>query len=872
MTDVRLYTGYVVTSFPYNNHYVVNTTSGQKTVVALESGGSRAGGHVGGGAYMPGTQVLVAEINRKGDNSKDAILPDILVGAFIPYPKSYSDTEGLRTDFDLVEVIQESLADFNNNPAIRHLFTKEGNGEFTFTNQDRSQKRPLDTIAGDWAVSNVLGGICLLSDFFTKVGASQHASMSFHDLDSYVNLSGKNIDIDTEGYLKQIVARGTDSLVVENFAYNIVEGMGGVGEIPFVPTDDENNPNRVVPATEDQIGFFRRVHFQGGSVEGGYDTIKAYAQGAEGEDLLNDGNGGPGMFEEMRRMDGTYRLRAAREVKMERTGVITVPYQAKDIANTPREEYTYEPPEELSFEERSALIPIGHELFAQFEEDFIYWQGLRKDGEIWVFPSKDAIADNVFGDISPPSLPVLSENQQEYQISDLGLLFSDPIEAYPGRMIRLFKNSSVFLMAEDGGLILGDGYGGEIRMSKGKVTIASAGDIDILPGRDLRELVPGNKIVKAGDRLELASTRGSVAIKAEENMQLLSGNGGNRGMTTIENRANASALNAVTESQLRAGEAVGGGIMLKSTRAGVSMLGSYIFGGGYSGAQSRSGQSQEGVQSKSIQCDIMLDSGSGNTLLTGGYGSLSFRSGVALTMLDTVTGLYLNSGQAIMAAQSSVNMVSSIVSLDKGESTQVQKYSLERAGIRGRDITISNSASNLIVHGNVLVEDSIANKGNIISEGRVSANDGANEQPLVPPFTNNVEVPESPAQANANTIQAVSGATFGLLQNMVNQGVATEYGQKITGFAFPDSASNAYRAQSFELFAPKWQSLLEATATWIENRVDHDILDPGTFPYPGREIYEDDRDVLVFPNEDGSLGTTRKAISQYPVNLETTGG
>ena len=847
---VDLVTGHIVASLPHQNHYLVNTEAGIVTAVAVESGSGRRGGHVGGGTYMPGAEVLVAISREARDSSQRIGYPHLIIGAFSPYPVHAG------TEFQLQEVVPGSLSDALNNEAYARLLENE---VVPILNQNRGHKRPLDSMPGDFALSTSMGGVILLSEFMARIGSGPGSFLSFCQDTGLLETMAGNQYHDTGSFLRELYNR-LAPLGIERDAWSIQEALGGF-PAAFRANTDDTDPTLLVPLVNNQNGFFRREVFRGGSVEGAWEVQRTPAPGVVPNQYTARTD--IGMISEMRRMDGIYRLRAAREIKFEKTPLIITPVQTAPLRGT--DPVQVENPAEptgtaLSEDEISRLRPLIHDELATQQEQELFFQGMQQEEGIWYFPTKDDIDQALFLDeAGDEELPVLQENQQEYTTDDLT---TADIEAVPGQVVRIFKNSSVFLMADDGGVIIGDGYGGEIRMNRGKVTIASAGDMEFLPGRDLVEMVPGNRLSRVGDRVEIASTRGSVALKAQQNMQLVSG-GDEGGITTIENRSPATALSEIQQQALEQGHALGSGVLLKSQFSGIGLLGSHIYGGGYT----RGKKSTTGVNAKDNRCDIMLDSGAGNMLLTGASGAMSFRNTLSMTMLEKVTGIYIQNNAILEVSSGTHFMVSPSVVFDKGEGT-VEKPVLEPGGVnRKAQVNMPTQLPSVSMQGNLAVRGVIGSKSSIVSEDAVRANQGCNPDPVrSAPFLEVTMAAEGNGSVNGIASNA-SVITRTVMETMVANGIATEYGQKITEFAFPITNSAAYRAQNYELLAPKWQNLLVTGArTWVENVVAHAILGD-TYPYPGKDAFTGDRKRVVVKDPGNDAGVSKVTLDEYKANL-----
>lgn len=870
---IGLYTGHIVAALPYWNEYVVNTEVGEVVAILGGTGSSRRLGHIGDGALPAGTTVIVAIPQNTHEQSKNNKFPAVILCAFDLWPIFTGDAKEDQTDFVVNESIPEALSNPNNNQLynnfIKHM-------TLPILNQDRSYNRPLDAIPGDWYKTTAQGGGFLLSDFLASCGVSTDCGVHFFSENNAIEIFGRNFTIDTESFVRQLIHRGNDPLSIEDYAFTPAEGLGvPYDRAAFVSAENEDDDSQLKLIDPLQAGFFRRSVMGGGSVEGHYENIKTAL--VTDEDVFTYGTHVyPGMLQEMKRMDGMYRLRAAREIKFEKTGSIVIPVQKADPNTTDRPTDEAFEEEELekadktdtelkkeafglkSDDEVYALTPLLQEQFAEYEEQEIFFRGLRKDKGVWHFPSKEEVTQKVFVNTDDPTLPPLDDQKQEYTTDDIDGLLSEAIDVYPGRKVKIFKNSSVFMMSEDGGLIIGDGYGAEIRMSRGNVTISAAADVKVLPGRDYVQLAGGNSISKAGDRVEVASTRGSVALKAQENMQMVSGNEETGGMLTLENRSAQESLTSITEQQLRDGEAVGSGIVLKSRRSGVSMLGNFIYGGGLT---TNNQNSENGVQSRSTNCDIYFNSGRGTVMMTGASGAYMFEDSLAMSMLRSSTGIYLSNSNAIYAATSSNILVASEVVVDKGQGS-VEVPTLTSSGVDTRRNRLPRRSPEFIVQGNARTKD-LGVAGSVSVQNGVIATDGCNPDPTATPV--NVNLGNSRAEIASNTASSAATDAVTVSDRMVQRGIATEYGHSAVEFAFPDGP--IYRAAQFEFVSTKWQRLLDTKNTWIENGLDHGILENETFPYPGREIYLEERKVFVKRSEDGTV--ERVPFTEYPVNVNT---
>ena len=149
---------------------------------------------------------------------------------------------------------------------------------------------------------------------------------------------------------------------------------------------------------------------------------------------------------------------------------------------------------------------------------------------------------------------------------------------------NFYETEAFFSILEDGSIVLGDGYGAEIRMSAGCLTLSAPGDVWIKSGRHAQTWAGGDAIVRANGSVDLSATEKSVRLKAEKDVLVLAGNGGGDGGVLIESRSS---------TQIYDFEKVGddvrfGGVVLRAPNSNVINLAHQIYlrtGGGGSEIQ-----------------------------------------------------------------------------------------------------------------------------------------------------------------------------------------------------------------------------------------------------------------------------------------------
>jgi hypothetical protein len=132
---------------------------------------------------------------------------------------------------------------------------------------------------------------------------------------------------------------------------------------------------------------------------------------------------------------------------------------------------------------------------------------------------------------------------------------------------NFYPSESFISLLEDGGIVIGDGYGSEIRMTAGCVTISAPGDVWLKPGRNAQVWAGRDCIVRAGKTIDMSATEENVRIKAEQNVMILAGNDSSSklGGVLIESRAKS----AVYEFDEPGDSVIFGGVVLRAKKAEV---------------------------------------------------------------------------------------------------------------------------------------------------------------------------------------------------------------------------------------------------------------------------------------------------------------
>ncbi len=841
---IHLHVGIIFATVPYTNSYFVQLPAfGRVTATASEEGSADRRGSTGGGiSYLPGTRVIVACPETGYEDSLSTNIPFTIIGGLAQFPKV------IETEHTPQGVL-ENPADFNNNPAYDIL--ADADYEKTLR-QDRSFNRLLESLPGDWTKTNALGSILDVSMFLTSIGSGPDCKLTFHGIDRTAEMTADQFIRSSHSFLEYIYSEGKYSLQVEQIASTPYEGLGGKSADPMDITDTEP------PALKEdtQRSLMRQTSLKGGAVEGEL----TYTQVPKGDSdaevySFSDGMSRAGLTRVQNRTDGIYRVEAAKEIGLYKTGAIRVPQQSSDIGTLYPEgveesEDVYDGKTDVEAKMEALGIQSEQEYYAvksllgtsikNFEEEKYFWRGLRQEGGIWTIPAPGDTDTEVASPGEDPQLDSANSTDPEYDFNQLSSIMTEAIEVSPGRKVKLFKNSSMFVMSEEGNITIGDGKGAAIKFENGNLILGSALDIKLQPGRNLVSVVPGNEIKKVGNSYELSTNGSGITLKSEGNLHMVSGNGGS-GSTLLENLASNNDIKNSTEKQLKAGAPRGGGIFLKAPSAGVNVAASAFTVAGHPDVTESGADNAKGYDRQHSRCMISLDAGRDNISILADTGSMLFSAAGVFGHQDSTTGVYVEGGVVTSIADSRISFTAPKVQLAPGKGP-ITRSTLTREGVkRSTRLPVYSQEVQLEVLGGIRASRLIECKQGIQTEGAVTANNGANPTPIPRSGKGYVTVSMDSAQDNQKTMLQHETSLDKLLKRLVNEGLASEKAYTYSSFTYPESKSPVYNVDTEQSYFSQmpWQKMLDKNGgAWKENYVSSVILGE-TYPYPGSQAFEE---------------------------------
>lgn len=838
--------GQVRQSFPaLNCHYVRIPGYGDVQAMYAGSGGDALLGHKSATAPVIGSWVMVACPPSQDSTGSDKWPFVILCGLPAASNMALDSDEG---------VVDSNFARFALSHATDRGIDAVQSSISSPRLSDYGFNIPDDLAAGSTAWTNAAGGILSIGDFLAQIGVSSRAFSRFNGIDHSLDQRYDSSRCRSNCITSYDHQRGDLSYTQREIAANILEAYGGGEGIAPVVLDDDGVYKLLEP--ESQRPFNRHLDFAGGVMEGEWRQIRgrAYPTNTLYQPFLEDEHLLP-MISEQRLYDGSYRLRAARSLVLERRALGLVVEAKAD----PRNSETADPDavvdtrplyERLGFADWVEYRAMQHLL--DFKEDDADYAGrfpvIHKDTQLFLVRTgadlKEALAPD-----TDLKLPVLAAVEAQYDPSQLpGVTLPEDDTK------KLLLLASMLRMSPDGDVVLSDAYGSEVRLSKGRLILSAAVSVEVQSGRDVLLQAPRTLAMKAGRHAEVSVSGGDFIAKAETNLHLLGGNGGT-GSTVVENRANESDLSEIDVDSIQNALARGSGVVIRS-RSGVASYSRYQFHGGY---QDSAEPSQTGCAATT---DIVVNAGNHHLQAVN-----------STVVAETSIAHALRSGSAFSGMNSSGYVLSSINNITVGSprlhldtvraSVNIPWLDADGYGQHNR-AQIAGGPTDLVVQGNASIKGNTVAAGNINTLG-ISSRQGINGNHAAGNAGSiDLAVPASQQSVTARSLQTSFTAVLSSLERYVNSyGVATDRGQVMTAVAFPASSAATYPRATWFQVQSKWQQLLDSSLKWRERDVTHAIVGESQ-PFPGKEAQEMEGSYIRYV--DGAY--TKANLNQYPVNYD----
>jgi hypothetical protein len=456
-----------------------------------------------------------------------------------------------------------------------------------------SAGRPVDGTSLDWTQTTETGLAIHLDPFLTYMRVDEQTGVFFSYIDQFAVFAGQNSDWRTAASERQVRNdEGEVYDVTRRFVYPW-ESLGLYAPAPQAwaefKTIDALTTKAVglydLPDSEVNASPVARVVEFGGYLGQGGRRVVVVPATRTGRQLRDGDAVDYGVFEESISLAGAYVLRAAESLTIGKRVIIPVPTQrhtpedgSGDDAAAKNYRFSGQGSDgqEHKLKYPAATGDTWHVDQMAAMPDTMAWQSNWLQQHPFFYHEKDwrVPQETEFATGSGPS-----RAQERIDFSSLASKPWLPAPAVKTLQVdhrhtgEYAERESYIHFAKDGGVVIGDGYGAEIRLSGGNITLTCPGSVELMPGKNLTVLAGRDTVLRSHRSVDISAATNDVRVKAERNLQMLGGNEATGGVL-IESKASGF----VADFQDKVGEdVISGGIILKANRATVATYGASVY-------------------------------------------------------------------------------------------------------------------------------------------------------------------------------------------------------------------------------------------------------------------------------------------------------
>ena len=690
--------------------------------------------------------------------------------------------------------------------------------------------RPMDGTNFEHSITTETGTSFLIDSYQAALSIDEGCGLFLNWFDSYCRLAGFQLDI--QSYAEHVMQRYDEG---ENFAFrgSLIYPWESTGA--YKPDEgeftekyeakdyqlDPEKPYGSIDLKEDEtdiVSIYRYMEYGGYVGQGSTRMLMLPAPDASGRRKASDSDIDYGLWHESVALDGSYTLRSAKSVSIGKYGFIPIPKRLKvpedptpDADGWRQKNYKFsgqftqgggddhnigdlQPQGDDKQLNRVAgvLDLLAFNYNWKSTHPFFYHEGdynypdeadlLEKLTSAYYEPNYDDLSSQSYLD-SPESAKLEVDHRYED--------------------VEYFQSSSHITLLDDGGVVISDGFGAQITMTGGQIRLEAPGDVMLMPGTRAIALCD-EFIVRAKSNIELSSSEKDVRLKAEGNMQLLSGNGGEGGML-IENKSRKPWDHMY--DQMYGDDVIDSGITLLTKDSGIGAVGKDIY----------------------IRSDAAGNSG-GQLTLDGGAG----KSNIA--MYGKAIHIFESEGMTLWEGPEGT---------DPGAMKETHRFhgdaTLHSSPIYcdGDIVTMKNliAGKHALARKNIMSGEKLAHYGTFMEVG-----DLTNSDPDIRAAIE--EATQQVSEGLANIISMGEPAFKGSFEELYSDNHLgnTEFISNIMGFSFNDKKNRpnpyGYSPDKFKLLEAKWQRKVDGKkASWGKAWTETSVVYQGaqSYPWPGED-------------------------------------
>lgn len=357
-----------------------------------------------------------------------------------------------------------------------------------------------------WNRSSALGSLLELGLDYVIARAS--ASAGIEAAEDTVHLFGEQVHISSLSTAWQEFKNGLGQDTVKHIYKSIYEAQGypDVESFNEALETEANSEIGIDDTVVDRETIPLVTYYEGESAEGQTRVVRAYIE--EDEDYEDKVTGRTlkthklvPVFKEVLYKDGSYRIQSATEISIEKYSIITDPAIRREVSEdeAPTDRKYSLDLQSTTYAAQNATLNFSYHayLFGKLytEKYAKNWKGRTA-----------ADLKNILG------LETAIINTPDFrQIPKYAELVLDLQE---DTKRRIYGSRSGIFFQDDGSVIIEDGWGSQIVMSKGDITITPANNLIARPGANVKAFIPGELDINAVKGAAVSSDEGALSLSA----------------------------------------------------------------------------------------------------------------------------------------------------------------------------------------------------------------------------------------------------------------------------------------------------------------------------------------------------------------------
>lgn len=451
---------------------------------------------------------------------------------------------------------------------------------------DFSNSRPLDALSnGEWGRFTDLGGGIHIDMFMAFLRMDETCGLWLFYLDKLARLAAYNFDLQTS--ISEMIVRN-DNGEGQHYSGSTPYPWEALGHLVFgedVAKEESDFDvqyklprGKLEPSSDYRYPFYRLEEFRGylgqgfmrqlrypDDKDGKTNTIlTTFLAGKPGERTRAN----PALFREHISLDGAYALSSAHSISLVKRMILPAGKRIAPAESTRGDKDTTSatgykfagingagPDHKINSPTGQGPQSPLHEAMAvsDFTAHSEEWRALHPfqyHEDDFDTPEQSSHGGNTGNGMesiqSPLNFSALKSQTHLDRVESVKL----DIDHRYGEVDYFPVTAGVFLLPE-GGVVIRDGQGGEIRMVGGSMQISCPGDVWLQPGRNINLLAGDDLIARAVNSMDFTVTEHDIRFKAQTNMEFVAAVSGN-GRMLFENQAKSNfqtvADNAVGET------------------------------------------------------------------------------------------------------------------------------------------------------------------------------------------------------------------------------------------------------------------------------------------------------------------------------------